>query len=60
VESTNIAKERFRNGQINLFEFKDTQLVLEDCKVRVANARFEALSSEAELKRLNSEIPTAQ
>ena len=55
-ESNDIAKERYQGGNINLFEYKETQKSLEDTKVRLANARFDALSAEVELKRLNGEL----
>lgn len=55
-ESNEIAKERYQAGSLNLFEYKETQKALEDIKVRLANARFDALSEEVELKRLNGEL----
>jgi len=55
-ESNEIAKERYEGGRINLFEYKETQKALEDSKIRLANARFDALIAEVELKRLNGEL----
>lgn len=55
-ESNDIAHERYKSGSINLFEYKETQRALEDSKVRLANARFNALSAEVELRRLNGEL----
>jgi outer membrane protein len=56
TESNEIAKERYQAGRINLFEYKETQRALEDSKVRLANARYDALAAEVELKRLNGEL----
>lgn len=55
-ESNDITKERYQAGSLNLFEYKETQKALEDTKVRLANSRFDALSAEVELKRLNGEL----
>lgn len=55
-EGNDIAKQRYQAGSLNLFEYKETQKALEDIKVRLANARFDALSAEVELKRLNGEL----
>lgn len=55
-ESNEIAKERYESGRINLFEYKETQKALEDSKIRLANARFDALIAEIELKRINGEL----
>ena len=52
-ESYTLYQQRYVNGSISLFEYKEAQKVLEDAKLRLANARYEALSAELTLKRLN-------
>lgn len=55
-ESNSIARERYELGRINLFEYKETQLMVATTKIRLANARYDALNAEVELKRLNGEL----
>jgi outer membrane protein len=55
-ESNEIAKLRYQEGRMNIFEYRETQRALEEANIRMANARYDALIAETELKRLNGEV----
>jgi outer membrane protein TolC len=52
-ESNELAKQRYFNGTMHLFEYKETQKIFEEARVRFINAQYVALNAEVELKKLN-------